>query len=155
MHLRKKFILRKGAVKNRLKLKKYKNLFCSNACANGRRYQHRFVICETCGKKFRRNKGNDKYKRTFCSRICAGIGQIGEKNHSFNPKIPGKTKEERKRNTMRMDNQRRTHWKEVIQWAKSLPDKQCKKVMETIETLVEFKVKILNLKHLIRTEASL
>lgn len=47
------------------------------------------------------------------------------------------------------------HWKGVIRWARSLPEKQCKEVMANIEALVNFKVKILNLKHLIRTGEAL
>ena len=51
----------------------------------------------------------------------------------------------------RYSNIRGRNFKEVIQWAQSLPEKKCKEVIAIIEILVEFKVKILNSKHLIRT----
>jgi hypothetical protein len=110
------FKVLRGVAKRREFVSSSKDVFCSQQCANIRLHLDRRVeaICDACGEGYVTTKTlYNKHKGSFCSPKCFALSISGEANRSWNPRIVGSGRRERRRSAARRRNVR-NKFKEVI-----------------------------------------
>lgn len=69
-------------VKSYLKLRSYKNHFCSNACSVKAKDKRKEVVCKQCNKVFLKTRNQlKKHPNSFCSSSCAATYNNTHKTH--------------------------------------------------------------------------
>lgn len=107
-------------------------IYCSRQCYRPKASTPITMICEFCGEEFKVKKSAEK-KRKHCSKKCFNSSRII-------------TDPDERKWRKRKTSQKHIHWKEVVQWAKALPDEEKEYWLEVINAHVEEKLLILDLK---------